>query len=252
MKTSIELISIGTELLSGRTLNSHAQTLGSALTAIGLVLSRDTTIPDGIDIIQSAVSEAFERTDIVIVSGGLGPTSDDITREALAELFKREIVTSPSALDAIKTRYAARGIAFNPASERMAQILDGAETLINTAGAAAAQLLFPMVGKALFIVPGPPNEFAAMLTDHIAPWLCKQFPEAKPLELRVLTTQGIGESDIVTRLEAANFQPLEVSVGFYPGFGKVEIRLTASSDKKADLETVEGVLRNLLKDHLIG
>jgi len=175
MNSSVELISIGTELLSGRTLNSHAQTLGSALTAIGLVLSRDTTIPDGIDIIQSAVSEAFDRTDIVIVSGGLGPTSDDITREALAELFKREIITSPTALDAIKTRYAARGIQFNPASERMAQILDGAETLINTAGAAAAQLLFvapaggasfrvlekhvrdtsgPKVGKALFIVPG--------------------------------------------------------------------------------------------------
>jgi len=67
-----------------------------------------------------------------------------------------------------------------------------------------------------------------------------------------LTTQGIGESDIVTRLEAADFQPLDVSVGFYPGFGKVEIRLTASSDKKADLESVEGVLRNLLQDHLIG
>lgn len=252
MKPSIELISIGTELLSGRTLNSHAQTLGTALAAIGFVLSRDTTIPDEIGIIQSVVREAFERTDIVVVSGGLGPTSDDITREALAGLFDRKIITSPEGLAALHKRFAARGILISPVSERMALILEGAEPLINSAGAAVAQRFFPMVGKALFIVPGPPNEFAAVLTDHIAPWLCERFPEAKPLELRVLTTQGIGESDIVIRLEAAGFQPLDVSIGFYPGSGKVEIRLTAPSDKKADLESVEGFLRNLLQDHLIG
>jgi nicotinamide-nucleotide amidase len=251
MKNCIELISIGTELLSGRTLNSHAQTLGAALTQIGLSLARDTTIPDGIETIQSAVREAFERADIVIVSGGLGPTSDDITRDALAGLFGCKIVLSPVALEEIKKRYAQRGYAMNPASERMALILEGAETLINSAGAATAQMFFPMGGKTLFILPGPPGEFAAVLVDHIVPWLQKTFPEAAPLELRVLTTEGIGESDIVTRLEAAAFQPLELSIGFYPGFGKVEIRLSAPKDKRDDLDHVEGTLRELLRDYLI-
>ncbi|MFA7257007.1 MAG: molybdopterin-binding protein, partial [Kiritimatiellales bacterium] len=202
MKADIELISIGSELLSGRTLNSHAQTLGAALSAIGLRLSRDTTVPDEIETIQSAVREALARTDIVIASGGLGPTSDDITRDALAELFSRKIVMSPEGLAALHKRFATRDFTVTPASERMALILEGAESLVNTAGAAVAQRIFPMVGKVLFIVPGPPNEFAAILNDHIVPWLCDQFPEATPLELRVLTTQGIGESDIVTRLEA--------------------------------------------------
>jgi nicotinamide-nucleotide amidase len=251
MKSDLELVSIGSELLSGRTLNSHAQTLGAALTAIGLRLVRDTTIPDEIEAIQSAVREAFERTDIIIVSGGLGPTSDDITREALAGLYGRKIVPSPEGLAALRARFARRGITMSPVSERMAQILEGAEPLINNAGAAVAQKFLPNIGKALFIVPGPPNEFAAVLTDHIVPWLCEQFREATPLELRVLTTEGIGESKIVERLEAAGFQALEISIGFYPGLGRVEIRLTAPREKLAALEAAERTLRELLHDYLV-
>jgi molybdenum cofactor synthesis domain-containing protein len=261
MKADIELISIGSELLSGRTLNSHAQTLGAALSAIGLRLSRDTTIPDEIETIQFAVREAFERTDIVVVSGGLGPTSDDITRDALAGLFDCKIVMSPAALEVLHQRIKARGRTVTPAAERQALILEGAETLLNAVGAAPGELFFPRSGlsaealvkeeSVLFIVPGPPNEFSAVLGDHIIPWLRKTFPDIVPLDLRVLTTQGIGESDIVTRLEAVGFQCLEVSIGFYPGFGKVEIRLSASRDKVKALDTAENILRKILHDHLI-
>lgn len=252
MKTDVELVSIGSELLNGRTLNSHAQTLGAALTAIGLRLARDTTIPDQIETIQSAVREAFGRTDIAVVSGGLGPTSDDITRDALAGLFGCKIIMSPAALAALHKRFNERGRTVNPAAERQALILDGAETLLNSAGMAPGEMFSPMAGKILFVVPGPPNEFAAVLNDHIIPWLKKEFKDAVPLELRVLTTQGIGESDIVTRLEAANFQCLETSIGFYPGSGKVEIRLTAPREQLAALEAVERTLRSVLHDKLVG
>lgn len=273
MNPSIELISIGDELLSGRTLNRHAQTLGTALAQIGLTLGRDTTIPDESPVIQSAVKEAFERVDIVVVSGGLGPTVDDITRDALAQMFKRKLVVSPEALDAIKKRYAAIGRVVAPASERMALILEGADPLINSAGAAVAQQVVPNngktrqapsgpgsdSGKTLFVVPGPPKEFAAVLQDHIVPWLSQTFPDARSLELCVLTTQGIGESDIVTLLEEAEFRPSsapreregKISMGFYPGFGKVEIRLSAPAEQTAALHAAEHTLRHLLKDYLI-
>jgi len=251
VKNNIELISIGSELLSGRTLNSHAQTLGAALGAIGLRLSRDTTIPDEIKTIQSAVREALERTDIVVVSGGLGPTSDDITRDALAGLFGCKIVMSPAALAALHQRLSERSRTVTPAAERQALILEGAETLINSAGAAPGERLDLPENKTLFILPGPPNEFSAVLNDHIVPWLIKKFPDVVPLELRILTTEGIGESDIVTRLEAADFQPLETAVGFYPGFGRVEIRLTAPREQLAALEAVERTLRAILHDKLI-
>jgi len=250
MNPDIELISIGSELLSGRTLNTHAQTLGSALVKIGLRLSRDTTVPDESETIRSAVHEALERTDIVVVSGGLGPTSDDITRAALGKLFKRDIVMSPEALGELRKRYTERGRDLTPAAERQALILDGAVTLLNSVGAAPGERLDLPGGRTLFIVPGPPGEFAAVLEERIIPWLREQFRDAVPLEERLILTEGIGESDIVTRLEEAGFQTSEISVGFYPGFGKVEIRLSASKEHLWALDAAEGTLRDILHDHL--
>ena len=92
MNNQAELISIGNELLSGRTLNTHGQDLGATLAAIGLQLARDTTIPDGIPTIVNAVKEALGRVDLIFASGGLGPTVDDITRDALGRLLERKIV----------------------------------------------------------------------------------------------------------------------------------------------------------------
>jgi nicotinamide-nucleotide amidase len=252
MEAALELISIGTELLNGRTLNSHAQALGAALSGMGLRLTRDTTIPDEMETIRSAVSESLARTDLVIVSGGLGPTCDDITREALAGLFGRRIVPSPEGLAALHQRLAARGRASTPAAERQALVLEGARTLVNSCGAAAGQRLdFPESGKILYVFPGPPNEFAAMLSDHLLPQLREMFRDAVPNDLRVLTTQGFGESDIVTRLEAIGFQALDVALGFYPGNGRVEIRLSAPPEHRAALDAAEQTLRELLRDYLV-
>jgi len=156
MNPDIELISIGSELLSGRTLNTHAQTLGSALVKIGLRLSRDTTVPDESETIRSAVHEALERTDIVVVSGGLGPTSDDITRAALGKLFKRDIVMSPEALGELRKRYTERGRDLTPAAERQALILDGAVTLLNSVGAAPGERLDLPGGGRFLLYPALP------------------------------------------------------------------------------------------------
>jgi len=251
MNTSVELISIGSELLSGRTLNTHAQTLGTALSELGLQLSRDTTIPDELDLIQSAVRDAFERVDTVVVSGGLGPTPDDITRDALAGLFGCKIITSHSALEAMTARYAVRGRAVTSVSIRQVQILEGAETLLNSAGAAPGQRFCPEAGKTLFVLPGPPGEFAAVLQDHIIPGCKKTFPDVEPLEVRVITTKGIGESDVITRLEKRNFTARGIAVGFYPGGGKLEIRLTAPQKESGMLNFSEQTLREILREYLI-
>lgn len=251
MKTDIELISIGSELLSGRTLNSHAQTLGAALSSIGLRLSRDTTIPDETETIQSALREAFRRVDIAVVSGGLGPTSDDITRDALAGLFDCRTVMSPAGLEALHKRYAERSRAVTPAAERQALILEGAEMLINSAGAAPGERLELPENKTLFVLPGPPNEFSTILEEHMIPWLRGQFSDAVPLEVRVLTTADLSESDIVTRLEADGFQSPGVSVGFYPGGGKVEICLSAPKEHLQLLKKAESTIRKLLRDKLV-
>ncbi|MCF7818556.1 MAG: hypothetical protein K9M54_11815 [Kiritimatiellales bacterium] len=246
MNNQAELISIGNELLSGRTLNTHGQDLGGALTAIGLQLMRDTTIPDEIPIIGSAVQEALARTNLVFVSGGLGPTVDDITRDALALLLGQAIVFDQPTVDHLEGWFAKRGRTLNPAGKRQALVLEGATVLPNSIGAAPGQRFDLPDGKTLFVLPGPPNEFNAILNEEIVPWLKERYAGARPTLVRIVRTKGIGESDIVTILEAENFNPKDVALGFYPAMGKVEIRLTAEPDHEVSVSAAEQTLLHLL------
>ncbi|MDF7798162.1 molybdopterin-binding protein [Pontiellaceae bacterium B1224] len=250
MDIQAELISIGNELLSGQTLNTHGRDLGEALSALGLQLSRDTTIPDSIPIIGKAVEEAFDRVNLVFVSGGLGPTIDDITRDALAKLFGQKVIVDQPTVEHLKGWYEQRDRTMTIAATRQAQVLDNAHVLFNSVGAAPGQRIETADGKTLFVLPGPPNEFNAILKEEIIPWLRIRYAEIKPRYVRFVKTKGIGESDIVTILENADFQPLEVELGFYPGQGRVKIRISAEAENKAKVEEVEQTLSKLLADHL--
>lgn len=250
MNKQAELISIGNELLSGQTLNSHARDLGAALAAIGLWLVRDTTIPDDIPTIGAALTEAFARTPLVFISGGLGPTSDDITRDAIAQAFGLNIVLDPPTLAVITERFTTHGRNMTPAAERQALVLDGATVLPNSAGAAPGERLKIPNGKTLFILPGPPNEFNAILNEEVVPWLKKQYADARPDLVRIIQTQGIGESDIVTILEKESFQPMKIDLGFYPGDGKVKITLTTAPENKSEITAAEKQLTTLLSGYI--
>ncbi len=250
MDIQAELISIGNELLSGRTLNTHGRDLGEALSALGLRLSRDTTIPDEINTIGNAVDEAFSRVDVVFVSGGLGPTVDDITRDALAKLLGQKIVLHQPTVEHLKSWYEKRGRNITIAATRQAQVLESAVVLFNSAGAAPGQRIELAGGRMLFVLPGPPNEFNAILNEEIVPWLQNRFADIRPRIVRVVKTKDIGESDIVTILEEHGFEPADVELGFYPAMGKVEIRLTAAPNHEASVTAAEQSLLKLLADHL--
>lgn len=250
MDIQAELISIGNELLSGRTLNTHGQDLGGTLASIGLQLVRDTTIPDEIPVIAGAVEEALARTDLVFVSGGLGPTVDDITRDALGTLLNQQIVLHQPTVDYLHSWYAKRNRRITPAGERQALVLENAVVLPNSVGAAPGQRIELPEGKTLFVLPGPPNEFNAILSEEIVPWLKARYFDARPKLVRIVQTRGIGESDIVTILEAADFHPPCVALGFYPGKGQVEIRLTALPDHGKEVDDAEQILLHLLNDFI--
>lgn len=250
MDIQAELISIGNELLSGRTLNTHGRDLGAALNAIGLQLVRDTTIPDDIAIIRNATREALDRIDLVFVSGGLGPTVDDITRDALAHLLNRKIILDQPSVVMMAKRFAERGRGMTPAAERQALVLENAVVLANSVGAAPGQRIDLPDGKTLFVLPGPPNEFNAILNEYIIPWLKERYAHVQPKLVRIVQTKGIGESDIVTILENADFQPTGVDLGFYPAKGRVEIRLTALPGCETQIDEAEQTLRSLLADQL--
>ena len=250
MNNQAELISIGNELLSGQTLNTHARDLGGVLAAIGLQLVRDTTIPDELATIGSTVTEALSRTKLVFVSGGLGPTVDDITRDALAGILDRKIILDPTTVTVMTDRYAARGRTMTPAAERQALVLDGSIVLPNSVGAAPGQRIELPDDVTLFLLPGPPNEFNAILNEKIVPWLKERYSAVRPKLVRIVRTQGIGESDIVTILEEASFQPSKIDLGFYPAQGKVQIRLTAAAGLESRIDQAEQILIGLLVNYI--
>lgn len=251
MKFHAELISIGNELLSGRTLNTHTRDLGAALTAIGFQLVRDTTIPDRIEHIGEVLESAFTRVNLVFISGGLGPTVDDITREALAHALNQNIILDPETVENITRRYADRGRTMTPAAERQALVLEQAVVLPNSAGAAPGERIELPGNKFLFVLPGPPLEFNAIVNEEIIPWLKANFSDARPMILRSLRTQGIYESDIVTLLDQENMHPTDVDLGFYPADGKVEIRINATPEHEAKADEVQQTLSRLLHDYLL-
>ncbi len=250
MSIQAELISIGNELLSGRTLNTHGQDLGASLSVIGLQLVRDTTVPDEVDAIADAIGDALIRVDLVFVSGGLGPTVDDITRDALSQLLGLKIVLDQPTVACLKAWYEQRDRQITLAATRQAQVLESAVVLPNSVGAAPGQRIELADDQILLVLPGPPAEFNAILSEEIVPWLKNKYTDARPNLIRIVCTRGIGESDIVTLLERENFEPSDIDLGFYPAKGRVEIRLTAKSGKDAEIADAERFLLKLLADHL--
>ena len=229
-----ELISTGAELLNGRTVNTHAQRLGRALGALGLRLVRDTTVADDRTAIAEAVSSALRRAPLVFISGGLGPTCDDVTREALSDALGRRIVTDAATLEGLRVRYEHMGRSLTESRARQAQALEGAVVLANSVGAAPGQRI-EIDGRTLFVLPGPPREFEAVLEEGILPWLRLRFPDARPLPERLFLVCGFGESDVIERFEQAGFEAGALELAYCAAPGNLEVRLTGAGPADATL-----------------
>ena len=244
----VELISTGSELLSGRTVNGHAQTLGEILRPLGLNLVRDTTVGDEIETIADALRGALGRADFVFISGGLGPTSDDLTRDAVAEVLGRRVVMDASALEALHERYARFGRTVSPESERQALVVEGAAVLLNPVGIAPGERL-DLERRTLFVLPGPPGEFRGVVETHIVPWL-RENAGAMPAAERILMVSGVGESDVVTTFEGAGFPGAGIDIGYCAGPGRVEVRLSVAGNDAARLDEAVLQAHALLGDHI--
>ena len=279
IRPSLELITTGAELLSGRTVNRHAQTLGDALAPLGLQLVRDTTVPDDQAAIEDAVRGALARVDLVIVSGGLGPTSDDVTRDVLCAITGQTLVMNEEARVRIAERYARSGRVLNPSVERHALVLSEAAVLQNSAGLAPGERIEIPGGprtedgrqktadrgqttedrgrrtedrgrKTVFLLPGPPREFQSVLTEHVLPWL-REHAAVTPPDLRVFRVCGIGESEIATSLTMLALPPPGLDdVAYCAQPGRVEIRLSAPPAAAAALESAVRMVRDGLGDHI--
>ena len=170
----IEIINTGSELLLGTTLNTHGAWMGMELFKLGLRVQRQITVPDG-EAINSAMAESMERSDVVIVTGGLGPTSDDITREAAADVLGVELITDEAALRSIEAFFADRNREMAEDNKKQALNPVGGDILPNPNGTAPGIYTPPRMSGdrlcALFLLPGPPGEMRPMFQNEVEPRL---------------------------------------------------------------------------------
>ena len=242
MTFHIELISTGSELLIGRTLNSHARSLAQAIESTGVRLTRDTTIPDDPHVLLTTLKESLQRVDVVVVTGGLGPTSDDITRETIAAWLDRPLVLDADAAARIRHACEKRGLEPSQARMRQALVVGGATVWPNLTGAAPGELL-ETDGKFVVLLPGPPRELEPILAQSFVPWIQEQFKFAPPPE-HIFLLAGQAEGDIVTLFEKHHFPPDGIETAYCASPGALEIRLYCASRDK--LEEAAAGARNIL------
>jgi nicotinamide-nucleotide amidase len=234
---TVELINTGTELMLGRTLNTHQQWLCRRLADLGRVVSRQVAIPDTGPEIQQAVREALGRADCILVTGGLGPTSDDITRELIADLLGKPLQEDPHVLAHIEAYFAQRKRPLPPNNHVQAMVPAGARVLWNPNGTAPGLAMevqpnpFRPSAKPswLFMLPGPPRELRPMFDDSVAPLLETYLPLGETFVCRTLRTIGIGESALQAQIAAA-MQPFVaqgLDLGYCARTGQVDVRLAA-------------------------
>jgi nicotinamide-nucleotide amidase len=247
--SKMELISTGSELLSGRSVNAHARTLGALLAPLGMHLTRDTTIPDDGDALYDCIREALARVDVVMVTGGLGPTEDDITREVVAQYLGRKTVMDELSLEHVRECIAARGLEMNPSHERQAIVVQGAVPLSNRVGLAPGERIEWGDGKVIFLMPGPPREFLAVLEDHVLPWLRERGYGELGYRERVFMTCGIAEARLVELFREHGFPPAGLALAYCAAPGRVEVRLSATEQDDL-LEQAADQLRGMLGNFL--
>lgn len=242
MKPCAEFVATGHELLNGTTLNRHSQWLGNELRSIGWTLSREATVPDDFNAIGDAITAAFTRVDVVIVSGGLGPTSDDLCRDVAASLCRRAVIMHEPSRERIRALYAARGKPLNDMVENHALVVEGAHVLDNREGLAPGEYL-EIRGKHLFLLPGPPREFHAVAHDHVLPWL-KSKGCAQTLRQQTFQIIGLGESDIAARLNKTRFPGLKVETAYCANPSHIFIRLREDPQSPSDFDHAIDIIRS--------
>lgn len=237
----LEVVTIGDELLLGYTIDTNGAHLARELAAVGVEIVRRTTVGDGAGEIAAAVREALQRTGAVITTGGLGPTSDDLTKPSIAAIFGRRMRMDEEILEKLRARWKARGWAggFPKSNEQQALIPEGARILSNNHGTAPGIWLEDERGRWVAMLPGVPREMRGMLADTLMPLIAERAGtgrETPVVRSRTLRTTGIGESNLADLLGDAARGPEGMPLAYLPGWEGVDLRLTARGLPAAQAE----------------
>ncbi|HVB30346.1 MAG TPA: competence/damage-inducible protein A [Gemmatimonadaceae bacterium] len=236
----IELVTIGDELLLGFTIDTNAAHLARELAAIGVEIDRRTTVGDTAEAIAAAVRDGLDRAGAVITTGGLGPTSDDLTKPAIAALFGREMVFDEEHFAWMAERWRRRFDHEIPAANRLqAMIPAGARKLRNQHGSAPGIWLEDDRGRWVAMLPGVPREMRGMLADTLVPMLSERVAGDRVVRSRTLRTTGVAESLLADRVQpVAGALGRDVSLAYLPNVDGVDLRVTVRGLPAADADRV--------------
>ena len=245
----VELINTGSELMLGFTVNTHLSYIARQLAGIGLRLDRQVTVADDHAEMRAAIREALQHSDILIITGGLGPTSDDFTRDVVAGLLDRKLVRDEAVAIHIAVRIRKRRIRLPESIYVQALVPVGAQVLPNRNGTAPG-LAIDEGGKLVLLLPGPPRELKPMFEEYVLPVLEKHFGVQARFDCRTFKVVGLAESIVEEKVAPVLADLPDLELGYSAKMGEVEVRII--SDLKSTADEAEKRIRTALADNIYG
>ncbi len=242
-----ELITIGDEILIGQIVDTNSAWIAENLNLIGVSVNRIVSISDSKDIIQNTINEAFINANVVILTGGLGPTNDDITKSTLNEYFNGNLVIHESTLEHIATLFKSRGLGLTELNRKQAEVPDCCTVLLNKLGTAPG-MWFEKEGRILISLPGVPFEMIGLMKNEVLPRLSKLIINQIVVH-RTIQTFGLPESFLAEKLsDWENQLPKQVKLAYLPSPTSIRLRLSAYGEKGSNLQgTIESEVNKLYK-----
>ncbi|MGN7453752.1 competence/damage-inducible protein A [Paenibacillus pasadenensis] len=240
-----EIIAVGTELLLGQIVNTNARYLSQGLAALGIDVFFQTVVGDNAARIRQAIDTARSRADLLLFTGGLGPTMDDLTKDVLAGYLGRRILVHEPTMEAMERFFASRGSHMVESNRRQANWIEGSEPLENEAGLAVGNAL-EQDGTRYILLPGPPKEMVPMFEGPATRWLLAEIGAGAPLHSRILRFAGIGESRLEHELIDLIESQSDPTIAPYAKEGEVAIRLSSkSADEAQALDRIERMAQRI-------
>ena len=247
-----EIITIGDELISGRTLDLNAKYAASRLTASGLRVTRITSVGDDHKMVSKTLAKALESSRFVIVTGGLGPTSDDMTNEIVAAALNRSLCLDQQVFERVKRYVEAEGLEMTPSIEKIAWLPEGSR-ILNPEGSVCGCCIIEQDVR-LYFLPGVPDQMRHLLDKFVLPEVLNLYEDIPSVGQRILKLYGINESDISETFKELRGKTGNVVLGFYPNFPENHITLSLSSKDKPtvveELDVVENEIRRLVGSYV--
>ena len=244
------ILTIGDELLIGQVLNSNAAWLGEQLGFTGIDLLRTVTVGDDLELLGRELANAVRDADLVIVTGGLGPTHDDVTRDALASFFGVELRIDEDTFAAIRDRFERRGRRMPESNRTQAMVPEGFLPLPNTAGTAPGLWREDDAGKMMAVLPGVPHEMKQLFVNEVQPRVLRH-SDLRIIEHRTLRTAGIGESRLQERIgDLSDVLSPTLRLAFLPGTSGVRLRMTGFGDTRDEVREKLERLEKRLRDRI--